>query len=144
MTRSASKPSSDNETAGEQEAEQTDQERAVQDNADQGDSKAQWTYASKYAEGEERIGYLCRAAKQGERNAQLALGRMLDEGDFYPDALATVDPVRAYMWYALSTKIEPVPMATEHRDDLVTSMTPAQIAEGERLAAEWTPESQCP
>ena len=53
------------------------------------------------------------------------------------------DPVRAYMWYTLSDK-KAFPMAMDYRDRLSTSMTPAQIADAKRLAAEWTPESPCP
>jgi len=117
--------------------------KKVQEMADQGDPKAQWNYAIRHAKGPERIDYLCRAGRQGQRGAQFLLGRALQEGDYWSDAPVAADPVRAYVWYTLADKNNYV-MAAGYRDNLLVSMTPAQLAEGERLAAAWTPQSSCP
>ena len=52
--------------------------------------------------------------------------------------LVELDHVRAYMWYSLAAA-NGDRRAGYDRADLVDQMTPAQIAEAERLAAEWKP-----
>ncbi|MCP4327705.1 MAG: hypothetical protein GY791_04615 [Alphaproteobacteria bacterium] len=114
-----------------------------QGRADKGDANAQWNHAINYAMGPERIDYICRAAMQGQPVALYSLGRMRAEGDYFSDAPVTADSVRAYMWYTLSDE-KAFAKAANYRNDLSKSMTPTEIAEGERLAAEWTPVRPCP
>ncbi len=52
--------------------------------------------------------------------------------------LVELDPIRAYVWYSLAAANGET-RAGFTRDDLADQMTPAQIAEAERLAAEWKP-----
>ena len=48
------------------------------------------------------------------------------------------DYVRAHMWYNLAAAQGNKP-ATKNRDLLAKRMTPAQIAEAQKLAREWRP-----
>ena len=48
------------------------------------------------------------------------------------------DYVRAHMWYDLSAA-QGHPNAAKQRDDVAKLMTPAQIAEAQKLAREWQP-----
>jgi len=131
----------------------------AQDEANQGDARAQWIYAIKYARGPAHVDWLCRSARQGFARSQATLGRMLHDPASYRDAPVTVNPIRAYMWYTLAldgneraevvrsarlSRFEDRGIFEDHRGDLRASMTPTQIAEGERLAAAWTPDSPCP
>ncbi len=52
--------------------------------------------------------------------------------------LVKLDRVRAYMWYSLAVA-NGLTRAGSTRDYIADQMTPAQIAEAERLAAEWKP-----
>ena len=50
------------------------------------------------------------------------------------------DPVLARMWLNLAISRAPtLSMAVKLRDELAAKMTPAQIAEAERLAQQWEP-----
>jgi len=51
------------------------------------------------------------------------------------------DYVQAHMWYSLAAARGNEPAAKD-RDSLAQKMTPDQIAESQRLAAEWKPKSQ--
>jgi uncharacterized protein len=56
------------------------------------------------------------------------------------------DYVRAYMWLNLSTASMPVgpfgsEFAAKQRDEVASKMTPAQIAEAQKLTREWKPVS---
>ena len=48
------------------------------------------------------------------------------------------DYVRAHMWFNLSAA-QGIQNAARKRDDIATRMTPAQIAEAQKLAREWQP-----
>ena len=48
------------------------------------------------------------------------------------------DPVRTFMWYSLADSAGN-PVATQILNDLSEELTFEQIAEGERLVAEWKP-----
>jgi hypothetical protein len=57
------------------------------------------------------------------------------------------DYVRAYMWLNLSTASQPAGFAefsAKQRDEVASKMTPAQIAEAQKLAREWKPVSPNP
>ena len=78
------------------------------------------------------------AAEQGNALGQVNLGTMYDHGHGVPH-----DYVQAHMWYNLAASHAEDPatreMAVKDRDEAATKMTPAQIAEAQRLAGEWKP-----
>jgi TPR repeat protein len=80
-----------------------------------------------------------KAAEQGDARAQLELGLMYDFGWGVPR-----DYVLAHMWLNLSAARTDrfdinAGEAVKARDILATMMTPAQIAEAQKLAREWKP-----
>jgi TPR repeat protein len=77
-------------------------------------------------------------AEQGDANAQYNLGVFYDNGLGVPQ-----DKVRAYMWFNLSAA-QGREGAAAFRDLIARRMTPAQIAEAQRLAREWKPNMQSP
>lgn len=72
------------------------------------------------------------AADQGLAVAQLSLGQMYAAGEGVPQ-----DYVRAHMWFNLSAAQQRYLTGAEHRDRIAKRMTPAQIAEAQKLAREW-------
>jgi uncharacterized protein len=72
-----------------------------------------------------------KAAEQGYALAQMSLGAMYVGGDGVPQ-----DYVIAHMWFNLAAAGGE---AVEFRDKLAKRMTPAQIAEAQKLAREWKP-----
>ena len=76
------------------------------------------------------------AADQGLSLAQRNLGWHYARGDGVPQ-----DFVQAYMWLDLSAA-KGDSEAKKSRDELAGHMTPAQIAEAQRLAREWKPNRQ--
>ena len=79
-------------------------------------------------------------AAQGNAFAQSNLGFMYDTGQGVPQ-----DYVQAHMWADLAASRFP-PSATEDRDQAVkgrdfvpSKMTPAQLAEAQRLVRDWKP-----
>ncbi|MFZ0403215.1 MAG: hypothetical protein WAL03_19245 [Pseudolabrys sp.] len=77
-------------------------------------------------------------AEQGNANAQYNLGTFYDNGLGMPQ-----DKVRAYMWFSLSAA-QGREGAAAFRDLIARRMTPAQIAEAQKLAREWKPNTQSP
>ena len=75
-------------------------------------------------------------AEQGDANAQYNLGVFYDNGLGVPQ-----DKVRAYMWFNLSAA-QGREGAAAFRDLIARRMTPAQIAEAQKLAREWKPNTQ--
>jgi hypothetical protein len=77
-----------------------------------------------------------KAAEQGVAVAQHNLGFMYDKGEGVPQ-----DYVQAHMWYNLAASRLPPgtdrDKAVKDRDVFAKRMTPAQIAEAQRLAREW-------
>jgi len=80
--------------------------------------------------------WLRRAADHGIAMAQGKLGVMYQEG-WGP----TQDYVEAHKWYNLAATYGDKP-AADLRDALANQMTPAQIAEAQKLAREWKPKGQ--
>ena len=76
------------------------------------------------------------AADQGYALAQNNLGVMYTNGQGVPQ-----DYVQAYMWLSLAVARLPpgANNAAKRRDLIAATMTPAQIAEAQRLAREWKP-----
>jgi TPR repeat protein len=108
--------------------------------ADQGQASAQVNLGLMYAEGEgvpqneaEAAKWYRRAAEQGNASGQSNLGVMYRNGKGVPQ-----DPVRAYMWLSLSAA-QGSQFAIKNRDLVAGGMTPAQIAEAQKLASEWKP-----
>lgn len=75
------------------------------------------------------------AAAQGNAKAQNNLGTLYAEGRGVPR-----DDVQAYMWFALSAA-QNNPLAADNRNAVAAAMTPAQIAEAEKLVRAWKPKA---
>ena len=71
------------------------------------------------------------AAEEGNVIAQNEVGIMYAKGEGVPQ-----DFVLAYMWFSLSAAQDG---DTNNRDIIAAKMTPAQIAEAQKLAREWKP-----
>jgi len=72
-----------------------------------------------------------RAAEQGSSNAFNPLALMLYQGRGVPQ-----DHVQAHMWFNLAAAWGSE-NAASNRDIVAESMTPAQVAEAQKLAREW-------
>jgi len=108
--------------------------------ADQGDADAQHALASCYRKGigvtrdfREALKLDRKAAEQGNREAQVALGVSYELGFAVPE-----DYIEVYMWYNLAAT-QGETNAFLARFVLSKKMTPAQIAESQRLSREFKP-----
>ncbi len=72
-------------------------------------------------------------AQQGDADAEFILGVMYSKGQGVPQ-----DDVQAHMWLSLAAA-QSKESYRKSRDILAERMTPAQLAEAQRLAREWTP-----
>jgi TPR repeat protein len=77
--------------------------------------------------------WMKRAAEQGNAQAQDAIGRMYFGGVGVPK-----DYVEAHKWLSLAAA-QGYKDTAQFRDLIASAMTPAQIAEAQRLAREWKP-----
>ncbi|MCH8240583.1 MAG: sel1 repeat family protein, partial [Proteobacteria bacterium] len=77
-----------------------------------------------------------KATEQGFDGAQFKLGTMYLRGHGVPQGY-----VMAHKWFNLAAAKRNVvaSLAREGRDAIAKKMTPAQIAEAQRLAREWKP-----
>ena len=79
-----------------------------------------------------------KAADQGNASAQNDLGFMYGEGRGVPQ-----DYVQAHMWFDIAAANLAIKQerdtAVRNRDKVAAKMTPAQIAEAQKLAQEWKP-----
>ena len=80
-----------------------------------------------------------KAAEQGDAEAQYNLGFMYETGRG-----GRKDLVQAYMWFDLAGRsAETTPAhqgyAIQYRDSIASKMTPDQIANAKKLAADWKP-----
>jgi len=114
--------------------------------AEQGFSFAQFNLANMYAKGEgvppddgEAAKWTLRAADQGHLYAQTVLGGYYALGKGVPQ-----DYVEAHKWYNLAASGSTLPSnrrnhdnAIQMRDLVAARMTPAQVAEAQKLAREW-------
>jgi hypothetical protein len=111
--------------------------------ANQGDAAAQNNLGRMYVSGQgvprdyaQAVVWLRKAAEQGNALGQVNLGTMYGHGHGVPQ-----DYALAYMWFDLAaSRAEDATVrqsAVESRDRVVAKMTPAQIAEAQRLASEW-------
>ena len=113
--------------------------------AEQGHAEAQTTLGLMYEYGQgvpqdytEAVKWFRKAAEQGDTGAQHSLGFMYFLGRGVPQ-----DYVQAYTWYTLAASRLPPgsfrDLAVKNRERAAAKMTPAQIAEAQRLAREWKP-----
>jgi TPR repeat protein len=111
--------------------------------ADQGDANAQCGLGLMYGFGKgvtqdyaAALKWYHKAAAQGYADAQLNLGLLYTRGRG-----VTQDIVQAHMWYTLAAASGDR-SAGPLRDALATKMTPAQIAEAQKMAREWKPKKK--
>ncbi|MCH7889487.1 MAG: sel1 repeat family protein [Proteobacteria bacterium] len=111
--------------------------------AEQGLAHAQLMLVVMYNEGQgvpqdyaEAAKWARLAAEQGHAYAQFSLGDMYGEGQGIPQ-----DYVQAHLWYNLAAA-QGIDTARKYRDIIAEKMTPAQIAEAQRLAREWKPKKE--
>src|SRR5271166_5291069 len=75
---------------------------------------------------------------QGDADAQMSLGSMYANGRGVPQ-----DDITTHMWFDLAASragdATVRQMAVRNRDEAAAKMTPAQIAEAQRMAREWKP-----
>ncbi len=111
--------------------------------AEEGLALAQYNVGFMYANGQgvprdyaEAVKWYRRAAEQRQAFAQLGLGFMYANGLGVPQ-----DYVQAHLWYNLAAA-QGDDTALEGRELVAKSMTPAQIAEAQKLAREWKPKKE--
>jgi TPR repeat protein len=115
--------------------------------ADNGVVAAQLIMGARYNEGrgvpkdpKEALNWFQKAANKGAAYGQFSLGLMYGGGMGIPQ-----DKVQSFKWFAVAAAVFP-PASKESTEainnaNLVASkMTPAEIAEAQRLAKEWKPE----
>lgn len=116
---------------------------AIRSLAENGDAKAQFALGTMYRDGQgveqdypEALRWWRSAAEMGLLDAKLALGNIYAGGS----GIAK-DNILAYMWYELATLQSGDDwlsgIARSNRDAVATRMTPADIANAERLVEEW-------
>jgi uncharacterized protein len=110
--------------------------------AEQGDSEAQFKLGSLYYQGwgvaqdyKEAVKWLRKAAEQGHTFSQATLGTIYAEG---AQGVIEKDYPQALMWF-LFAAAKGDKEAQEFRDSLANRMSPAQIAEAQKLAREFRP-----
>jgi TPR repeat protein len=117
---------------------------------DQGNPIANWVLGeaclglgNQYAKGEgvpqdyaAAVSWYRKSADQGDSEAQNNLGNLYYMGQGVPQ-----NYVSAYMWFNLAAAGGDKAWA-RHRDIVASKMTPAQIAEAQKLAREWKPTKQ--
>ena len=112
--------------------------------ADQGNAAAEFSLGIMRQQGQgapqdfaEAARWIRKAAEQGHAGAQLSLGLIYREGRGAPQ-----DYAQAYMWFSLASLASDADIrirGSENRDALAARMTPAEIAEAQRMAREWKP-----
>ena len=84
------------------------------------------------------VAWYRKAAEQGHANGQYALGLSYVNGQGVPQ-----DYVRAHMWFNLAASGASDASIRDKsvmgRNLVAAMMTPAQIAEAQRMASEWKP-----
>ena len=112
--------------------------------AEQGDADAQILLGITYYYGQgvtqdyaEAVKWYRKAAEQGNPYAQNHLGVMYERNKGVPQ-----DYIEAHKWYNLAASHFPgddQKLAQKNRDIVEKKMTPAQVAEAQKLAREWKP-----
>ena len=127
--------------AGLEAADRGDYHTAVKEfqlSAERGDVKARYNLGVMYQLGlgvpqddQEAVRWYRLAAEQGDASAQFKLGVIYDKGKG-----VLKDYVLAHMWLNLAAA-QGDQNSFKGRNSLETKMTPAQLAEAQRLAREW-------
>ncbi len=111
--------------------------------AEQGESLAQFKLGFMYSRGrgvpqdyKEAVKWYRKAAEQGVAQAQVNLGSMYFNGRGVPQ-----DYVQAHKWFNLFASSSKDKDAARVRDLVQNIMTPAQVAEAQKLASEWKPKT---
>ena len=113
--------------------------------AEAGDAQAQYKMAQQSVAGStDKWIWYCRAAVNGHARAQATVGHFFEQGT----TPVKRDLVRAYIWYSAAEANGFAPKVYEgydkpprtHVEILIEQLTAEQIAEAERLAAEWAPD----
>ena len=104
--------------------------------AEHGDRDAQYQVAMRTGTPEGRWTWLCRAAHGGHAGARNLLGKAYFEGA----PPVEKDLTRAHMWLTLAGEPDVPSEATAV--NVAAQMSPEQIAESERLARAWHPDSR--
>ena len=111
--------------------------------AEQGHPRAQWALGFMYYNGEgvpqnhaEAAKWLRRVAEQGFSPPQVKLGFMYWWGEGVPQ-----DYVQAHLWFTIAEALG-WSHARGLSEKVAKEMTPAQIAEAQRLAREWRPKKE--
>ena len=114
--------------------------------ADHGDVDAQFNIGGMYEHGQgvaqdytEALKWYRLAAERGYANAQNNLGNLYAQGHGVMQ-----DNVLAHMWFNLAAthiRASNADLFTKNRDVVAAKMTPAQIAEAQKLADAWKPKS---
>jgi TPR repeat protein len=111
--------------------------------AEQGNAEAQFNLGSLYYQGwgvlqdhKEAVKWLRKAAEQGHVFSQTTLGTVYAEG---VPGVVEKDYPQALMWFIFAAAKGDME-AMEFRDSLANRMTPAQIAEAQKLAREFKPQ----
>jgi TPR repeat protein len=106
-----------------------------------GDVVAQHNLGWVYYKGQnyvQAVAWYRKAADRGYTFAQYNLGLMYGYGQGVPQ-----DYIRAHMWLNLAasraTDIATRDQAAKSRDEVAATLTPAQLAEAQRMAREWNP-----
>jgi hypothetical protein len=106
--------------------------------AQNSDAKAQFILGSLYAKGQgvyqdsdEAIKWFRKAAEQGHAKAQHNLGGM-----YYDGLGVSKNYITAYMWYCLAAS-QGHNDSAKALDNIIEKMTPAQIAEADKMVSEW-------
>ena len=95
--------------------------------AERGNASMQYELSFRTLDYDEKRKWMCLAANQEHKYARFVFGHMED------------DPATTYMWISLAD-LAGHPTARNFLDDLSAELTSEQIAEGERLLAEWKPD----
>lgn len=128
--------------AGKLEDAVIESQRELISKAEEGDVEAQMSLGGRYHSGllvpQDYVAaakWYRRAAERGDATAQYSFGLMCFRGEGVPE-----NSVLGHMWLDLATA-QDFRGAREVRDMYVSmnKMTPAQIAEAQRLAREWKP-----
>ncbi len=111
--------------------------------SEQGDARGQTSLGAMYQFGlgvpqeyQEAVRWYRRAAEQGDASGQFNLSSMYGEGQGVPRNF-----VQAYMWMTLATA-RGNEISVTGLKILEKEMTPAQLAEAQRLAREWKPKGK--
>src|SRR5438128_2119868 len=109
--------------------------------AEAGNQDAQYGLGGMYERGmgvpqdyQQAARWYTKAAEAGDTGAQYCLSTLYYAGKGVP-----MDYMQAYMWANLAAS-KGGKREVENREAIATFMTPAQIAEAQRLAHEWKPE----